>query len=255
MATATTINQPKVRTPISNSAKRMNLLTAIETYCSVKTPNNLDVDAHLKNGGRLYGSWVLGTGAIYEAPGQKFKKKVKYDGLVFQVPEKYQGLKDAVLVLQSGFNIDGKSGLYTGEVTHVVEEYPTSDGWYAVHKETGIPQGKEISSDNKDARYSYRRNEGNYIGAVVRSNDDFDVDGGSVGLCYGPYDNGLRVALFSQAEPEQSSLNLSVKGYTLEQFNLLLRTADNSVKELTQTTKETTIEPLKKLIRVLEQNQ
>ncbi len=233
----------------------MDLVTAAEKYNGIKAPNNLDVDAHLKPGGHLPGSWVLGTGAIYEAPNKKFKDEVRSDGLFFQVPQKYRGLKDAVLVFQSGFRINKETGLYTGEVTHVVEEFPVSDGWYAVHKETGIPQGKKIPYDDENARYSYRRNDDSYIGAVARGYDDFDSglgvefiirDWRDVVLGFKSDDFGLRVALFSQAEPEQTAVQ--VQSWTAA-LRREAEVVEPVLSKLAPSTSPEDFENLKRLVR------
>jgi hypothetical protein len=191
-----TIEQPRSKNIITNSSDSMSLVTALRRCEGIKTPRNLEVDAHLKEGGRLYGSWVLGTGVVHEKPGEKFRNEVKIDDFTFEVPQRFRGLKDSALVFQSGFKIDQRTGLYTGEVTNVVEQFPAPDGWYKVHPETGIPQGKEVSSDDQEARYLYRRNTGGYVGAVVRG----DVGCGGwrdLYVCGWPGDDGFRVALYS----------------------------------------------------------
>lgn len=181
----------------------MDLVTAIRTYSGIKIPNNLDADAYLRTGAQLSGSWILGTGIIYEAPGEKFKREVRSDGLVFQVPSKYLGKKDVALVFQSGFKIDTKTSLYTGEVTYAIENFPSFNGLYAVHKPTGIPQGKklnEVLSDDENARRLHRREDSGYIGAVVRGSNSEFRRSKTVYMDYYPVEGALYVALFEPLE-------------------------------------------------------
>ena len=59
--------------------------------------------------------------------------------------------------------------ILTGKIVKI-KDFPASDGWYGVDKDTVIPQGEKISSSREDARYLWRRNE-QYIGPVARYYD------------------------------------------------------------------------------------
>jgi len=187
---------------IVNSDRCTNLITATKRFNRLREPTNAEVDMHLKNGGLLEDSWIIGTGVVCERPGERLRKEVEVDGLRFEVPHKYRGLADTLLIFQSGFRIN-KKGLYTGEVTDVIDEFPALDGWYKADAKTGIPQGKTISDDDPEARYLFRRY-GKYIGAVTRGSDDYsDVfwDGRIVEIFYKPSCDDFRVALFSRRKP------------------------------------------------------
>lgn len=191
------ITATKLIRQLSVSERTFNLITATIAYRGKETPKAPHVDAHLQTGNALMDSWIL-VGTVYERSGEGFKDRVCSDGLVFMVPQKFHGLKDTLLVFQNGFEIDLKTRLFSGEVTHVVEDFPPSSGWYATHAETGMPQGKLIPSTDSRARYSYRRDSvnGKYIGAPVRG-CGFIHYPQSIILGYGPSGN-LRVAQFAE---------------------------------------------------------
>lgn len=241
------------KTTISFSTREIDLITAAGIYKGAKMPNNLDVSAYLKGGSRLPVSWILGTGTIYEDPGKEFGGEVRSGGLAFQVPKKYRGLKDTALLFQSGFCIDRRTGLYTGKVTHVVEEFPASNGWYCVDDQIGIPQGRETLDDNAGSVYLHRRNCSNYIGAVARGTD-FPAAGGRGMYMYARhYDDGLRVAIFGKAMNGQAGHDLRINGYDEVQFRVLLRRAA-AAQSLPQTSADAKTEPITTLLRALLQS-
>jgi len=119
--------------------------------------------------------WVeIGTGTVLvcEAPGKEFGKTVEYQGIVFEVPKEYQGVKNVALVLDNSTIkmeqlSDGKI-LLTAKVSKS-HEYPTENGWGIPDTDTGIPT--EVTDDHPDPKDCYRyllRSRGPYIGPIVR---------------------------------------------------------------------------------------
>lgn len=148
-------------------------------YGRVRQSNNI-LDERLQAGVQF--SWTRsGTDLIYTRPGEALGSQIRFFDHVFDIPRRYQKLKDAALELESpGVTVTTTlSGLYVvqGRVKGVVEEFPAEDGWYLVDAK-GIPQGKQVSDRDPNARYSWRRNigedeEGNgYIGSAARCSRD-----------------------------------------------------------------------------------
>jgi hypothetical protein len=218
-----------------------DLTKATIIYMGQEMPSNLDADMYLQDHNILKPSWILGTGVVYEKPRYKLKDRITSDGLIFMVPQKYQGLSDVLLVFQKGFKIDKGTGLFTGEVTQVLENFPTSEGWYATDPETGLPQGRNLPVNDPHARRLWRRmditSSGSYIGAVARGSEFSFEEGRGIDLSAN-HNLNLYIAQFSPtiAEPVLSSLGpelqLIVKGYTLEDLKVLLRNVRDSLQGL-----------------------
>jgi len=145
--------------------------------------SNATMDAILQNDelrrkyADAFSCWT-GTIVVYTASGQPFKKYVKAFGMVFDIPEEYQGKSDLVLVLKHP-DVRIELGTYDMKVLKgkVVKALPMKeDGWYLVDEETGIPCGAPSSSSDINARRLYRRDGEDYIGPLVRWGDDFVDD-------------------------------------------------------------------------------
>ncbi len=242
----------------------VNLATAAEIARNSKMPNNLDADAHLQAGNALKPSWILGTGVVYERPAEKFKDRVTSDGLTFMVPQKYQGLRDTLLVFQRGFEINRKTGLFTGEVTHVLENFPANNGWYATDSETGLPCGRILPVNDTHARHLWRKEgvNGTYIGDTTRGSDFSYENGRGIDLSV-RHGQSLLMAQFDpilvgSAHPSpEAETTITVKGYTTEQIRPLLRRAVDSLYGLAGPVSEggEVVRLLQALLRASEQKE
>jgi len=129
----------------------------------------------------VYPAWT-GTLVAFKGEGAKLGDVVEYTSkgitYILEVPKEYQNEKNAILVVNHGF-IDGKAiivpsekgSTITYEITDksqiaLLQNFPTSDGWYSADSKFGIPIGNEISSDNSDTRYLYKVQ--NYVGLLAR---------------------------------------------------------------------------------------
>jgi hypothetical protein len=233
------------------SGQSMGLLAAAETYGGKSAPTNLDADAHLQAGNRMPASWMLGTRIAYEAPGTGFGEEVRFCQLVFKVPEKYRGLKDTALIMQGpDFRVEKGTGIFKGEVTEVVEDFPSAAGWYNTDPATGMPQGKTVSSSESAARRLWRVN-GAYVGAVVRGFDWYVEDRRDVYAVCRP-GCAFGVAQFEQAEHEP------VLAQAPKPLSDLLRNAedaDAALEELSKTVPPERLAPLRRLVRAVRESQ
>ena len=185
------------------SSRPMNMFTAVETYRGRSTPTNLDVDAHLRVETRMPYFWIIGTGIVYTAPKKEFGSYVRFDGLVFEVPSEYHHLKDTALILQGhDLEINRSTGIFRGEVTHVVENLPSYRDmglYYGTDLATAIPQTKG-ASPHSSSNSLFRIN-GSYVGIVVRGSGALHDHRSVVFACYRP-SSIFRVAEFRQDDQE-----------------------------------------------------
>ena len=143
-----------------------------------KILSNPEVDMELQSGtydrltiGNKGVGFLTGTVLVCEAPGKEFGKKVECQGIVFEVPEKYQGKKDVALILDnSTLKIEVRNGelLLTAEVWKC-HTLPAENGWGIPDTDTGIPT--EVTNKHLDPKDRYRylqRSDGPYIGPIVR---------------------------------------------------------------------------------------
>jgi hypothetical protein len=116
--------------------------------------------------------YITGTALVYEAPDVPFEKFViTPDKAKFMVPDEHIGKKNHAFVLKHPditVEVDNKDGLFLikGGIVNVIENFPNNNGFYKTDLETGIPQGKKVSSSDPDARHLWR-SEGSYIGPSV----------------------------------------------------------------------------------------
>ncbi|MBN1170026.1 hypothetical protein JXA56_03300 [Candidatus Micrarchaeota archaeon] len=118
-----------------------------------------------------------GTMTGYEAPGKKFGKTIEYVDpktdyrWVFPVPESYRGKKNAILVAEHPdytLETDGRNRVVHATSVDLVKQFPTKlEHWYKGDPKHDIPQGKPVSSDNKDARCLWRIKK--RVGPVARN--------------------------------------------------------------------------------------
>jgi len=116
----------------------------------------------------------------YVEPGKVLGKSVEYkDGgitWVFPVPERYQGEKDAILVVEHPhFTIKNDENRRTilADEQHVslVRNFPADILWYPTGA-NGIPCGERINSWSKDARALHRADK--RVGPIARASLEFD---------------------------------------------------------------------------------
>ncbi|MBI5051337.1 hypothetical protein HZC08_01120, partial [Candidatus Micrarchaeota archaeon] len=121
-----------------------------------------------------------GTLVVYEAPGKPFGKKVTVSrthnsisySITFEVPEHLRGKKDRAIALEHPDFILVKTGeqsyeikLAEGAEVHLVENFPSKNGWY-VQDKLGIPHGQEVK-ESEEVRSLWRVNT-SYVGLLVR---------------------------------------------------------------------------------------
>lgn len=166
--------------------------------------NNLWADKDLNQDGgysQRSGTYPIWTGTMvaYEKPGVAFKDKIVCTdsetsiAYVFEVPFQFKGKTNCILCIDHGFLDDGKQifehvklttpqGDPPGVLIKVadlslvkcIENYNKADGWYVPEKEFGIPVGSKSKDSVPDARYSWRINDGSYVGLVARGYDVVD---------------------------------------------------------------------------------
>ncbi len=150
-------------------AEAMKLCEGKRMLSNLEADAILQDDAQRKKFGPMLPCWTS-LFLVYEAPGVPFGEYVKDSatGWIFDVPKKFQGLKDHKIMLElPDFTIEkGAYGMTFVRSSKLYEpsamQFPQCNGWYLVDG-FGIPTGKEVSSSDKDARYLYRRD-----GATVR---------------------------------------------------------------------------------------
>jgi len=149
---------------------------------------NKECDQLIKEGKLPKDRWHwASTMAVYELPGVQFKKQARmklYDKdetYIYDVPKKYQGKKDIVILANVGKNeVEPKGNeIILKPKKVVVKPMPKKDGWY-MPDEYGFPSGKESSSDNQDARKLWRRTDMPFVGLLSRYCDRWDGYGRQV---------------------------------------------------------------------------
>ena len=111
-----------------------------------------------------------GTIIIYEAPNQPFGEVVVFGGIHFTIPIQFRGLVNHALAVEyPDFDLKNGELVVPDEKTiHLIREFPTTDGWYLTHAETGIPCGGEVNQTNESAR-CLSRSSGSRISSVDRT--------------------------------------------------------------------------------------
>lgn len=137
-----------------------------------------------------------GTILIYEKPDKSFGRFVGFEGIVFEVPEQFQGKTNCALVVEHpDFEIINVSEDAAGSNTdfdlktirarsyelivkdpsriHLIENFPRKDrGWYMPHTKTIISQDAEVT-ELAEARHLWRLSNGSYIGSMGRDGGDW----------------------------------------------------------------------------------
>ncbi len=136
-----------------------------------------------------------GEGLTYEKPGTKLGDQIVFaeegEPRVILSTGKYKGEKGIALVVPEltadDIQKDGKDIVIAVPDTRlvIVQNFPSEDGWYMPHEETGIPNGTLVGY-SEEARFLRRRNS-SYVGLPVRGDYNYDDDGRQYVVAdYGP---------------------------------------------------------------------
>jgi len=122
-----------------------------------------------------------GEGLAYEKSGTKLGNQIVFaeegEPRVIISTGKYKGEKGIALVVPEltadDIQKDGKDIVIAVSDTRlvVVPDFPSEDGWYIPHAETGLPNGKKVDYSD-EARYLYMR-DSSYVGLPVRGDVNF----------------------------------------------------------------------------------
>ena len=132
----------------------------------------------------IYPAWT-GTYVVYTERDMPFGESVRcidsntLTSYNFDVPEKYQDKRNAILVVQHGFSSNGRKIITMeedGNEVHVkianqnniilLPNFPEYSGWYKADNEYGIPLGTVVSKKDSSARYLLRGTQ--YCGFLAR---------------------------------------------------------------------------------------
>ena len=128
----------------------------------------------------VFPAW-MGTITGHEAPGKVFGAEMVYTDpstgqrYVFPTGDA-KGSKNVILVAehpdyvlmpQKSETTGGTDLIVQASAVTKLENFPTSDDWYAADAVHGIPIGRSVNSDRADARYLWRLGEAR-VGAVLR---------------------------------------------------------------------------------------
>jgi hypothetical protein len=173
--TTTQVQRSTNRIKISENA--MSIFKAIKFFREGNVPAlNLDLDAHLQSGTTIRTCYWTGTGIIYPAPDRAFSDFIIVrDGRMgYEVPFRYQGMRNAGLILETDLDVEIKAGggyfLLKGTVTSVTENLPKTDDWYLTDFR-GIPCGKKVSKNNPEAREWVHDERHGFAGLIVRGSN------------------------------------------------------------------------------------
>jgi hypothetical protein len=121
--------------------------------------------------------WLTGTIAAYEKPGNHFGETIESSDcetgikVVFPVPKKYRGVKNAILVSNHPdvyFEVQGKTTIVRASAIDIIENFPQEyEGCYLGDSIFDIPTGQKVSADAPGAIKLSRRFEAN-VTPVIR---------------------------------------------------------------------------------------
>jgi len=156
---------------------------------NVRILSNLEIDKRLKSGQwekekEMYPCWT-GTLVVYEEPGKAFGKTVECEGLIFNIPKKFQGKKNMAIVCNHPDFVLKENTITPGKSAKCIP-IPEKDGWYLPEKQFGIPNGEK---GNNDGHRSYLwRWSSPFVGLVSRCCGGWGGwDRRVVDASYGPY--------------------------------------------------------------------
>jgi hypothetical protein len=161
-------------TPIITTPDTKTLRELLEFAKTNPVASNRQVDGPMVNG-EINAVVRTGTVVVYEGAGKRLRQTIEFQGITFNVPREFQGMKDVALTfdLQPG-SFTFENDVLAAKDVKVVPNFPTNDGWYGTDQ-NGLPSGKGVASTDPNARYLWRRNGEAYIGSVVRDSGSVDI--------------------------------------------------------------------------------
>ena len=206
---------PRTAVPIITTPDTKTLRQLLEFAKTNPVASNRQVDGPMVDG-EINDVVRTGTVVVYEAAGKRLRQTIEFQGITFNVPKEFQGMKDVALTfdLQPG-RFTFENDVLAAKDVKVVPNFPTNDGWYGTDQ-NGLPSGKVMANTNLDVRHLWRRDGEAYIGSVVRGGDvygrrDVVLDGGADGVFRVAQLEGSR-----EAAPAQATELLLRKGQVLD---------------------------------------
>jgi hypothetical protein len=202
---------------------------------------SVDVELQTYESNKRFKSFprLTSTIVVNEAPDKAFGETVEYDGVVFNVPEEFRGMKNTALVLDSSTialtKQNGKE-LLSGKIFKS-QSYPTARGcWFLPDPDTGIPTAEWCFSSNPDARRLARLPEA-HIGPVVRW------------IIIDEFDTGTPREIDLAEDLHSSHFAVAFVEHTVP--NELLSAVRASLAKLETTVPKEVTDPINQLLRVL----
>lgn len=137
--------------------------------------SNVEIDSRLSSNvceteKEMYPCWT-GTLIAYTLPNQPLGKTIEFDGLIFNVPKKFQGKKNVAIVCNHPDFILNENTITPGKSAQCIP-FPEKNGWYLTEKEFGIPNGTPSNYETPVSRYLWRWTDRAYTGLLSRYFDD-----------------------------------------------------------------------------------
>ncbi|MDO8554088.1 MAG: hypothetical protein Q7S22_04735, partial [Candidatus Micrarchaeota archaeon] len=130
-------------------------------------------------------------------------------------------------------------------------DMPLNNGWYVPDGNPfSIPNGRPSSKEDSNALYLYRYQDRSFNGPVGLADDPVGDSGRFVGATDN-WSDVAGVALVGGSKEQDLSVNLLVKGVTLEAFRALVGDANANLAELAQTLSPEKLEALTRLAQAL----
>lgn len=207
----------------------------------------------------------------YEKPGTKLKKEIKMKsaegepGVVLATRD-YEGEKNIALVVLGITPVDvatdGRNILFAipNSRVMVVPDFPSSNGWYMPHAETGVPHGKRVK-ESPEARYLYRFRTSSYVGLLGRSGNYLNRY--DVYACYDYRSPGQFGVVAEVPEEDVAKIKVLLKpvkapktvidvlGISLTKLSELHKSATNAVEKMNDVVDAQVLDPVKKLLAAL----
>ena len=147
------------------------------TNLKVVSYNVADVAETVGETWRSLSAYAVDASIAYEKLGTKLGKEIVFaaegEPRIILETGKYKGEKDVALVAQglssADFKREGNSIFLDikDDRLVVVKDFPSLDGWYMPHPETGVPTGGKVDHQSPAARYLWTLN-ASYVSLLVR---------------------------------------------------------------------------------------
>lgn len=215
-----------------------------------------------------------GTITAYVEPGTPFNKSrlfSKNEGAivftdektgqrhVFPVPHEYAGEKDAVLVSEHpDYQLvhvpEGDELWAVSSKVDCVKGFPSKNAFYRLDKEHGIPQGEEFYSPKGGSGYLCRLDGGGIV-PIIRGRYEAHYDSISMDeMPSTPFGALLEAPQEEPAHPPEGSperRSIRIRGVAPEDFDRMVAAARESLEQLSQIVKETSLEEIRVLLDAL----